>query len=109
MMTPSPESPETPARYLHFDSTQAETLEEIAVLLPKRLYNIACFTCSEEFCEHWLEAAQELILSSLRNERERCAKLADEYARRLRTVGSHLVAAGVEVVASEIRSGKDGN
>ena len=46
------------------------------------------------------------ILSALRNERERCATLADEFARRLRTVGPHSVAAGVEVLASEIRSGE---
>ena len=78
---------------------QSETLEQIAnriatdeVLLSRRRQDL------------YFE-----ILSALRNERARAAKLADEFARRLRTVGPHSVAAGVEVLASEIRSGKDGN
>src|ERR1051326_9140672 len=34
---------------------------------------------------------------------EDAARLADEYARRLRSINNHAVAAGVEVLAKEIR------
>lgn len=52
------------------DTKVPETLEQIAKRLPKELYNIVCFSCSEAFCKHWQEDASDVILSALRDERE---------------------------------------